>query len=112
MILVVRGEKQLPDQEEDSEEDADEAEQEGDEGGLGGPDGGGGGDQGLALTQPRLTSAGCVHSRPPLITDWLTLMLTKKIEKKVPMKVRVNIRQCTIKDGIKHRWQVPRLILT
>ena len=48
-IRVVRGEKQLPDQEEDGEEDADEAEQEGDEGGLGGPDGGGGGDQGLTL---------------------------------------------------------------
>ena len=85
VILVVHGEKKLPewetapavlDEEEDgqgeAEEEADEAEEGGDEGGLGGPDGGGrgGGDQGLALTQLRLASAGCVHSRPPLITDW------------------------------------------
>ena len=79
VILVVRGEKQLPDQEEDSEEDADEAEQEGDEGGPGGPDGGGGGDQGLALAHLGLPSSWCVHSCPPLTNDCFELMLTKLI---------------------------------
>ena len=72
MILVVHGEKKLPDgkttsavldQEDDgqgeAEEEADEAEEGGDEGGLGGGGGGGvgGGDQGVALAQLRLASA-------------------------------------------------------
>ena len=67
VILVVHGEKELPDgkpapavldQEEDgqgeTEQEADEAEEGGDEGGLGGPGGRGGGDQGIGLTHCRL----------------------------------------------------------